>query len=295
MNQRFTDRARKVMRLAHQEAQRFGHDYIGTEHILLGLVIEGAGVAASVLKNLNIDLTALRLEVERFVQPSLDLVSGSKMQQTPRAKKVIEHAIQEAHSFYHNYVGTEHLLLGLLREEGVAAQVLKNLGLQPQDVRREVLHLIGLGSGPASEPSDARLHGLPAKEFPGEISQGLKELETQIELLNQAKEAAVSRGDFETAARLRDQAHTIAQTRRHSLLQWLERHRPNPAWLTWNSGTVASMVRVIDKERRWQDLPILADALEEAGCTDREMLDHCRLPGEHLFGCWVVALLLDSL
>jgi len=146
MFERLTDRARKVMALANQEAQRFNHEYIGTEHILLGLVKEGSGVGANVLKNLGIDLRKVRLEVEKLVKSGPDMVTMGKLPQTPRAKKVIEYAIEEARSLNHNYVGTEHLLLGLLREQdGVAAQVLMNLGLKLEEVREEVLNLLGAG------------------------------------------------------------------------------------------------------------------------------------------------------
>ena len=146
MYERFTDRARKVMQLANQEAQRFNHEYIGTEHILLGLVKEGSGVAANVLKNLDVDLRKIRLEVEKLVQSGPEMVTIGKLPQTPRAKKVIEYSMEEARNLNHNYVGTEHILLGLLREqEGVAAQVLMNLGLKLEDVREEVLNLLGHG------------------------------------------------------------------------------------------------------------------------------------------------------
>ena len=146
MFERFTDRARKVMALANQEAQRFNHEYIGTEHILLGLVKEGSGVGANVLKNLDVDLRKVRLEVEKLVHSGPEMVTMGKLPQTPRAKKVIEYAIEEARNLNHNYVGTEHLLLGLLREhDGVAAQVLMNLGLKLEDVREEVLNLLGAG------------------------------------------------------------------------------------------------------------------------------------------------------
>ncbi len=161
MYERFTDRARKVMQLANQEAQRFSHEYIGTEHILLGLVKEGSGVAANVLKNLDVDLRKIRIEVENIVQPGPELVTMGKLPQTPRAKKVIEYAMEEARNLNHNYVGTEHLLLGLLREqEGVAAQVLMNLGLKLEDVREEVLNLLGHGietseTGERGNPSAA--------------------------------------------------------------------------------------------------------------------------------------------
>ncbi|MSQ97504.1 MAG: ATP-dependent Clp protease ATP-binding subunit [Gemmataceae bacterium] len=146
MYERFTDRARKVMQLANQEAQRFNHEYIGTEHILLGLIKEGSGVAANVLKNLDVDLRKIRIEVEKLVQTGPDMVTMGKLPQTPRAKKVIEYSMEEARNLNHNYVGTEHILLGLLREqEGVAAQVLMNLGLKLEEVREEVLNLLGHG------------------------------------------------------------------------------------------------------------------------------------------------------
>src|SRR5262245_34084674 len=125
MYERFTDRARKVMQLANQEAQRSNHEYIGTEHILLGLVKEGSGVAANVLKNLDVDLRKIRLEVEKIVKFGPAMESLGNLPQTPRVKKVIEYSVEEARNLNHNYIGTEHLLLGLLREEeGVAAQVL---------------------------------------------------------------------------------------------------------------------------------------------------------------------------
>ncbi len=157
MYERFTDRARKVMQLANQEAQRFNHEYIGTEHILLGLVKEGSGVAANVLKNLDVDLRKIRIEVEKIVQTGPDMVTMGKLPQTPRAKKVIEYAMDEARNLNHNYVGTEHLLLGLLREqEGVAAQVLMNLGMKLEDVRDEVLNLLGHGMESAEAGSEER-------------------------------------------------------------------------------------------------------------------------------------------
>jgi ATP-dependent Clp protease ATP-binding subunit ClpA len=132
MYERFTVRARKVMQLANQEAQRFQHEYVGTEHILLGLMKEGSGVAANVLKSLDIDLRKIRLVVEQIVQVGpVNMVTPGKLPQTPRARQVIEYAIEEARNLNHNYVGTEHLLLGLLHEEeGVAAQVLLELGLR---------------------------------------------------------------------------------------------------------------------------------------------------------------------
>jgi serine/threonine protein kinase len=143
MYERFSDHARKVMQLANQEAQRFNHAYIGTEHLLLALIKEGSGIAAAVLKNFEINPHKIRLEIERIVQSGPDMVTMGKLPQTPRAKKVIEYAIEEARNFNHNYVGTEHLLLGLLCEgEGVAGQVLRHLGLTLETARKEVRRLI---------------------------------------------------------------------------------------------------------------------------------------------------------
>ena len=145
--ERFTDRARKVMQFAHQEALRFNHEYVGTEHILLGLIKEGTGVAANILKKMGIDLRTMRLEVEKLVSSGPDLVTMGRLPQTPRAKKAVEYAIEEARRLKHNYVGTEHLLLGLLKEhDGVAAQVMMNLGLKLDDVREEILTTLGQAS-----------------------------------------------------------------------------------------------------------------------------------------------------
>jgi len=144
MFNRFTERARKVILLAKEEAKRFNHDYIGTEHILLGLVREGEGVAAAVLASLGVSADKVRLEVEKLVQPGPSTVISGDLPFTPKAKKVIELAMEEARSLGHNYVGTEHLLLGLIKEgEGVASQVLMNLGLELERVREEVMNILG--------------------------------------------------------------------------------------------------------------------------------------------------------
>ena len=190
MFERFTDRARKVMQLANQEAQRFNHEYIGTEHILLGLVKEGSGVAANVLKNLDIDLRKVRTEVEKLVQAGPEMVTIGKLPQTPRAKKVIDYSIEEARNLNHNYVGTEHLLLGLLREqEGVAAQVLMNLGLKLEDVREEVLNLLGHNSMPTEE--SGRESGGPGERPAGKSKSKTPALDSfgrdLTELARQAK------------------------------------------------------------------------------------------------------------
>ncbi|MDR9459626.1 MAG: ATP-dependent Clp protease ATP-binding subunit [Dehalococcoidia bacterium] len=140
--EKFTERARKVLSLSQEEAQRFNHNYIGTEHILLGLVREGEGVAAKVLANLGVDLEKVRSAVEYIIGRGEKSV-GQDIGLTPRAKRVIELAVDEARRLNHNYIGTEHLLLGLLREEeGVAAGVLESLGVSLDKVRAETVRLL---------------------------------------------------------------------------------------------------------------------------------------------------------
>jgi ATP-dependent Clp protease ATP-binding subunit ClpC len=154
---KFTDRARKVLTLAQDEAQRFNHNYIGTEHLLLGLVREGEGVAARVLENMNVELAKVRTAVE-FIIGRGDRPVVGEVGLTPRAKRVIELAIDEARRLGHNYIGTEHLLLGLVREgEGIAAGVLESLGVNLDKVRHEVIRVLSQSSsaGPTQETKRA--------------------------------------------------------------------------------------------------------------------------------------------
>ncbi|MFA5431088.1 MAG: Clp protease N-terminal domain-containing protein, partial [Candidatus Omnitrophota bacterium] len=154
MFERFTERARKVIILAKEEARRFNHDYIGTEHILLGLIREGEGVASSVLQKLGLSLENIRLEIEKLVQPGPATQIIGDIPFTPRSKKALELAAEEARSLGHNYIGTEHLLLGLIREgEGVASQVLMNLGLDLSKVRNEVMEILGSSIPGYSHPA----------------------------------------------------------------------------------------------------------------------------------------------
>jgi ATP-dependent Clp protease ATP-binding subunit ClpC len=142
---RFTDRARKVMALANQEAQRLNHEYIGTEHILLGLVREGGGVGFNVLKNLNVDLYKIPSEIERLVKSRPGNGAAGEFSQNPTAKKAIEFALEESRNLNTNYVGTEHLLLGLLRiPDSLAAMVLNKLGLNLEEAREEICMLLGV-------------------------------------------------------------------------------------------------------------------------------------------------------
>ena len=180
MYEKTTDRFRKAMQLAHQEALRFNHEYVGTEHILLGLIKEGSGVAAAVLAGFKVGLRNVRLAVESQIQSGQNMVVIGKLPYTPRAKKVIGLAMEEADDLKHNYVGTEHLLLALLREEeGIASKVLKSFGLDLLQVRQGVLEVLGHAE-PASDPKTpppadplAGIHSLIFVEIPANSGQGL--------------------------------------------------------------------------------------------------------------------------
>ncbi len=152
MFERFTDRARRVVVLAQEEARMLNHNYIGTEHILLGLIHEGEGVAAKALEQLGISLEAVRSQVEEIIGHG-EVAPTGHIPFTPRAKKVLELSLRESLQLGHNYIGTEHILLGLIREgEGVAAQVLQKLGADLNRVRQQVIKLLqGYESGHAEQ------------------------------------------------------------------------------------------------------------------------------------------------
>jgi ATP-dependent Clp protease ATP-binding subunit ClpC len=159
MFERFTDRARRVVVLAQEEARILNHNYIGTEHLLLGLIHEGEGVAAKALEALGISLESVRQQVEEIIGRGKDAPSGH-IPFTPRAKKVLEFSLREATQLGHNYIGTEHILLGLLREgDGVAAQVLVRLGADLNRVRQQVIQLLHGHQGDRA----ARFAGMPRR------------------------------------------------------------------------------------------------------------------------------------
>ncbi len=160
MFERFTDRARRVVVLAQEEARMLNHNYIGTEHILLGLIHEGEGVAAKALESLGISLEGVRSQVEEIIGQGQQAPSGH-IPFTPRAKKVLELSLREALQLGHNYIGTEHILLGLIREgEGVAAQVLVKLGADLNRVRQQVIQLLSGYQG--KEPASSAVEGTPS-------------------------------------------------------------------------------------------------------------------------------------
>ena len=193
---RFTERAQQVLVLAQEEAKRLNHNFIGTEHILLGLVREGSGIAARALQNLGVELSRVRSEVEKIAGKG-EKIQVQGISYTPRAKKVIELAIEEGQNLGHNYVGTEHLLLGLLREgEGIAAQVLLNLGIDLKKARREVIQLLGgevqLGGGqgknvPQTPTVDAFGRDLTKMAREGKLDPVIgreKEIERVVQILS---------------------------------------------------------------------------------------------------------------
>ena len=203
MFERFTDRARRVVVLAQEEARLLNHDYIGTEHLLLGLAHEGQGVAAKALELLGIRLEAVRSQVEEVIGQGQQAPTGH-IPFTPRAKKVLELSLYEAKQLGHNYIGTEHLLLGLIREgQGVAAQVLVKLGADLSRVRQQVTGLLSghAGGGPEAaeqSPPGARLVRM-------RVPDDLRELAEQLDQVRRQKEAAIDAEDFERAAASRDQ------------------------------------------------------------------------------------------
>ena len=197
MFERFTDRARRVVVLAQEEARLLNHNYIGTEHILLGLIHEGEGVAAKALESLGISLEAVRAQVEEIIGQGQSAPTGH-IPFTPRAKKVLELSLREAKQLGHNYISTEHVLLGLVREgEGVAAHVLVKLGADLSRVRQQVIQLL---SGAAGGPEAAA--GM--RPVPMPVPEELREAGEQLAEVRRQKEAAIEAQDFDRAAALRD-------------------------------------------------------------------------------------------
>jgi ATP-dependent Clp protease ATP-binding subunit ClpA len=206
MFERFTDRARRVVVLAQEEARLLNHNYIGTEHLLLGLIHEGEGVAAMVLESLGISLEAVRAQVEEIIGQGQSAPTGH-IPFTPRAKKVLELSLREATQLGHNYIGTEHILLGLIREgEGVAAQVLVKLGADLSRVRQQVIQVLSsyVGGKAPAEQAGARTR-LVRMTVPEE----LREAEVELAQVRRKKEAAIEAENFEQAATLRDQERQL--------------------------------------------------------------------------------------
>ena len=238
--ERFTDRARRVVVLAQEEARRLNHNYIGTEHILLGLIHEGEGVAARALESLGISLDAVRQQVEEIIGRGQQAPPGH-IPFTPRAKKVLELSLREALQLGHDYVGTEHILLGLIREgDGVAAQVLVKLGADLNRVRQQVIQLLTGYQGPGVMSAGSRLGERMRARLPDDalarfdaldrrlaalerwvsIQPDLDDLDQEIAQVRQEKEAAIERQDFENAAPLRDKEKRLLAARADREKEW---------------------------------------------------------------------------
>jgi ATP-dependent Clp protease ATP-binding subunit ClpC len=252
MFERFTDRGRRVVVLAQEEARMLNHDYIGTEHILLGLIHEGEGVAAKALESLGISLEAVRQQVEEIIGRG-EQPPGGHIPFTPRAKKVLELSLREAQQLGPNYIGTEHILLGLIREsEGVAAQVLVKLGADLSRVRQQVIELLHGYQGKEPEVSGVRPPGRAGRVDRELLSQLLdrvttmesrlsaieqrvgtgpdvRELDQQIDQAQRDKEAAIDAQDYENAAELRDRERQLADEKASRQQEWAAAHMDLPA------------------------------------------------------------------
>jgi ATP-dependent Clp protease ATP-binding subunit ClpC len=258
MFERFTDRARRVVVLAQEEARMLEHNYIGTEHLLLGLIHEGEGVAAKALRALDVDLDTLRREVESLVGRGQQPTKGH-IPFTPAAKKVLELALRESVQLGHEYIGTEHLLLGLLREgEEPGAQVLQQRGIELNTVRQEVVRLLhgyqasegrrGRRARPGRPGAEGatldeishqlrvlgvRLSAIETKlgieESPARLR--LRQVHAQIARIRRQKESAIDEQDFERAAALRDEEKRLLSDRRAAEGDWLAAERVREAGL----------------------------------------------------------------
>jgi len=212
MFDRFTERARKVMGFARREAQRFHHEYIGTEHILLGLIQEGHGVAANVLRSMGIDLDKISREIEKIVKPGPAIDPSVQIPFTPRAKKVVELAMEEANNLGHTYIGTEHLLLALLREqEGLAAHVLRNLGVVLNEVRDEVIEFLG---GPSQEDAEEEIEetqDLGKSADPGPSSSSGKSKTPALDAFGRDLTESARRGELDPVIGRADEIERVVQ------------------------------------------------------------------------------------
>jgi ATP-dependent Clp protease ATP-binding subunit ClpC len=253
MFERFTDRARRVMLLAEEEARRLNHDHVGTEHILLGLVLEGEGVAARALESLGISLQAVREQVEESIGQGQQAPPG-RIPYTPRAKKTLELSLREALHLGHHYIGTEHILLGVIREgEGPAAQVLVNLGGDLNRVRQQVIQVlqgyqgnvplsVRATSGPGQagrgrrkllsqildrvDSMESRLTALERRVGTG---PDVRDLDQEIAQVCRDKESAIDAQDFETAAELRDRERQLLGQRAARQQEWATAYTDLPS------------------------------------------------------------------
>jgi ATP-dependent Clp protease ATP-binding subunit ClpC len=240
MFERFTDRARRVVVLAQEEARMLNHDYVGTEHILLALIREGGGVAAQALESLGITEEAARQQVEEIVGPGQTGPQRRHLPMTPRAKKTLQLSMREAIALGHGYIGTEHILLGLIREDdGAAIRVLNGLGVDPNRVRQQVIQQVSARRVP-EEPGTGRATGRGKRKLLSELRGRLDSLDWRLSVLEQRvgtspdlaqldqeitqvrsdKESAIDAQDFENAAVLRDREQHLIGDKAARQQEW---------------------------------------------------------------------------
>jgi len=240
MFERFTDRSRRVVELAQEEARMLNHEYIGTEHILLGLILEHGGVAAHALESLGITEEAARQQVEEIVGRGETGPAREHLPFTPQGKQVLQLSLREAIALGHGYVGTEHILLGLIREdEGVATRVLNGLGVDANGIRQEVIRLVSArqiheepgtgragGRGKRKQLSDLRGQldsvswRLSVLEQRVGTAPDLAQLDREIAQIRRDKEIAIDAQDFENAAVLRDSEQRLVDDKAARLQEW---------------------------------------------------------------------------
>ena len=240
MFERFTDRARRVVVLAQEEARMLNHPHVGTEHVLIALIREGGGVAAQALGALGVTEEAARQQVEEIVGPGQPGSQQGHLPFTPQGKKALQLSLREAIALGHAYIGTEHILLGLIRaDEGVAIRVLNGLGVDPASVRQKVIQLVS-ARRIQEEPGSGRVTGRGKRKLVSELRDRLNSLEWRLSVLEQRvgtapdlgqldqeiaqvrrdKESAIEAQDFENAAVLRDREQHLLGDKAAHLQEW---------------------------------------------------------------------------
>jgi prophage maintenance system killer protein len=254
MFRRFTDRARRAVHLARDEALLLRHDHVGTEHLLLGLLYEGEGVAAHVLESLGISREDVRGQVDEIIGHGQSPPRGD-IPFTPAARRALRLALQESLQLGHRYIGTEHVLLGLLREaEGVAAQVLNRLGADHARVRDRTLDLLAGRRGPAdpqAEPAGPAVPAAPVSPAGPAVPAGLARVTEQLAQLQRQRQAALDAGDLDTAAALRDRERQLLADKLRLEHRW--------------TADVDVQAVIADNQRLHRELDRLRDLLRQHG------------------------------
>lgn len=262
----FTDRSRKVMALANQEAQRFNHEVVDSHHLLVGMIKEGSGIAWHVLKNLGVDLRAVRVAVEGLVQPGPDAIIMGKLPLTDKSKQIVANAVEEARNLNHSWVGTEHLLLGLLRVPNcLACQVLGEMGLQLVDVHHEVLCLLGHFAEPGARPEAPQgcfAQASSADTSDQEVDQLLNAAPHVAELANQFTIDQLQKALTNVAA-FRSRAPEMAEQARKAMIAQVQGHCD-----LMEAGIRALMAAKGISQGQQTGLPLAQQSMDDGTRTD---------------------------